>query len=451
MKIKFWGGVGEVTGSNHLLEDQNTKILIDCGMFQGTDQAFEKNSADFSYDPREIEGVLITHAHIDHIGRLPKLVKDGFDKTIYSTAPTKDMAYQLLLDSYAVMTKNFENKNMVIYNEADIAKTMSLWKVVSYHHKFSINNFEIEYIDAGHILGSASLYISSGDKNIIFSGDLGNVPSPMIKDTEYFTKLADYALLESTYGARIHESAPNRKQLLRDYILDAVRKKSVLLIPAFAMERTQELLYEINEMAEKKEIPKVPIFVDSSLSIRLTKIYDQYSTDPNFFDQEAIGLIKKGDDIFNFPGLKYTPTVEESKAINDFPAPKVIIASSGMGEGGRVIHHEVRYLPDPNATILFVGFQAYGSKGRQVLDGAEKIQILGQEVLINAQVKMIGGYSAHADQPLLMKWAKETNHNLKKIFITHGDLDQAQILAKKVSDELGIETIIPGFGQTIEL
>ncbi len=451
MKIKFWGATGEVTGSNYLLEDQGTKILIDCGMFQGSDEAWEKNLSDFNYNPSEIEALLVTHAHVDHIGRIPKLVHDGFNGDIFSTAPTKDLAYEILLDSHGIMTRKIASKDLLPYDINDINQAMSQWQTIAYHQKFSIKNFAIEYFDAGHILGSGSIKITSGDKTIVFSGDIGNVPSPIVKDPEYFYQ-TDWALLESLYGARIHNDALNRKSLLRDIIIDTVNRKSVLLIPAFAMERTQELLYELNELVNQKQLPSVPIFVDSALGIRLTAIYSKYSRDPSFFDQEAIKLEKSGDNVFDFPGLKYAISVDDSKKINDVLPPKVIIASSGMGEGGRIIHHQVRYLPNPNNIILFIGFQAHGTKGRQILEGAPKINVLGQDIDVRAQIKSIGGYSAHADQPQLIKWAEGLNKNrLKNIFIVHGEPEQSEILAKLLQDKLGLKTIKPAYGQTIDL
>jgi len=451
MKIKFWGASGEVTGSNYFLEDQGTKVLIDCGMFQGNDESMEKNLSDFNYNPNEIEALLVTHAHVDHIGRIPKLIHDGFKGPIFSTAPTKDLAYEILLDSYEIMVKKMVGNDLLPYDTNDINQAMSQWSTVSYHQKFSIKNFAIEYCDAGHILGSGSIKITSGSQTIIFSGDIGNVPSPIVKDPESFSK-TDWALIESTYGARIHENVRNRKNLLKDIIVDTVNRKGVLLIPAFAMERTQELLYELNELVNQGQLPTVPIFVDSALGVRLTSIYNKYSQDPAFFDTEAIKLEKSGDDIFDFPGLKYAISVDDSKKINDAPAPKVIIASSGMGEGGRIIHHEVRYLPDPNNTVLFVGFQAVGTRGRQILEGAPKINVLDQDIEVKAQIKSIGGYSAHADQLQLIAWAKKIDKNqLKNIFIVHGDHDQAEVLAKLLQNELGFKTIMPVYGQTIDL
>ena len=245
MKIKFWGATGEVTGSNYLLEDQGTKILIDCGMFQGENGSWEKNFSDFNYNPSEIEALLITHAHVDHIGRVPKLIHDGFKGTIYSTAPTKDLAYEILLDSREIMLRKLANQRPMPYEIDDINQSMTLWKTKPYHQKFSIKNFEIEYFDAGHILGSGSIKITSGDQTIIFSGDIGNMPAPIVKDPEHFHQ-TDWVVMESLYGARIHDDVPNRKMMLRDVIIDTVNRKSVLLIPAFAMERTQELLYELN-------------------------------------------------------------------------------------------------------------------------------------------------------------------------------------------------------------
>ncbi|MFA6136240.1 MAG: MBL fold metallo-hydrolase [Candidatus Paceibacterota bacterium] len=450
MRLHFLGGAGEVTGSNYLLDSGEEKILIDCGLHQGSGESERKNSEKFDFDPKQIKAVFITHTHIDHIGRIPQLVKKGFSGFIYSTAPTKDAAYELLLDNHHLMERSDSSTKEVIYDLEDLDKSMSLWKTLGYHEKIKLGKFEIELYNSGHILGSACIKIICDGKTIVFSGDLGNVPAPLVKDTEYIDG-ADYALVESTYGNRIHESANERKSILEDLIEDTVKSGGTLLIPAFAMERTQELLYELNDLVENGRIPKVPIFIDSPLAIKLTSIYEKYIHNSEFFDDEAINLFKSKDEIFNFSGLKFTLTTEQSKEINNVPPPKVIIAGSGMSQGGRILHHEMRYLSDPKNTILFVGFQTQGSMGRAIIEGAPSVKIMGEIIPIRCHVKAIGGYSAHADQPLLLKWVESMKDSLKKVFVVQGELDQAIPLAEKIRSEIAVDAVIPKIGEVAEL
>ncbi|KKQ23396.1 MAG: RNA-metabolising metallo-beta-lactamase [Candidatus Wolfebacteria bacterium GW2011_GWC1_37_10] len=449
MKLTFYGAARMVTGANYLLEGRKTKILIDCGLCQGGSFCDKRNFEPFPYNPKEIDAVLITHSHIDHTGRLPLLYKAGFGGKIFSTRPTKEFSEHLLIDSEHILNK--ENNSQELYSLEDIDKTMELWDGVRYREKFKIKEFEIEFFDAGHILGSSFIKVSSEDgKSIVFSGDLGNVATPIVKDTEIIPE-ADYAVIESTYGNRIHEDLEIRKDLLENIAEETIKARGVLLIPAFAMERTQELLYELNELAENGRIPKAPIFIDSPLAIKLTAVYKKYSQNPDYYDKESLDLMKGGDAIFDFPGLKFTLTTEQSKEINDVAAPKIIIAGSGMSQGGRILHHEVRYLPDKKSAILFIGYQANGSLGRQILNGAKKVKILGQEVEVNCKIKNISGYSAHADQKKLVDWLRPARRNLKKVFVVQGEEDQSIPLAQKIIDELAVEAEVPLRGDSFEL
>lgn len=447
MKLTFHGGVGMVTGANYLLESGNQKILVDCGLFQGSSFSEELNYKPFPYDPREIAAVFVTHSHIDHIGRLPKLYKEGFRGPVFSTAPSKDFAEFLLLDSEHLLQEESDSRQLPdLYGKEDIAGLMNIWQTVDYRQPFKIGAFEIEFYDAGHVLGSGSIVISAENKKIVFSGDLGNVPAPLIKSTDY-PKNADYALMETTYGNRVHEQLAKRKDLLEDLIEETAQKGGVLMIPAFALERTQELLFEINELVENGRIPALPVFIDSPLAIKLTTIYEKYSGDLQYFNREAVNLKKSGDQIFNFPGLRMTLTTEQSKEINSVPAPKVVIAGAGMSNGGRILHHELRYLSDPNSAILFIGYQAEGSLGRKILDGAPTVRIMGQDVPVRCKIRVIDGYSAHADQPQLLKWLEEMRFGLRKVFLVQGEKKEIDPLQNKIRDELAIATEAPSLGE----
>ena len=440
-----------VTGANYLLETSDkkhaTRILIDCGLHQGSAYCESHNFETFPYKPEEVSAVFVTHAHIDHIGRLPQLYRAGFRGQIFSTPPTKDSGEILLLDSEHILREEARKKKKPpIYEIPDVVKTVGLWQKRSYHEKIRVGEIEAEFYDAGHILGSASVMIYAEGKKIIFSGDLGNAPAPLIKPAGVISG-ADYALIESVYGGRVHEEKKARKDELEDLIEEAVKAGGALMIPSFALERTQELLMELNELVEGGRIPRVPVFIDSPLAIRLTAVYQKYSRDPAYFNEEAIKTIESGDAIFNFPGLKMTLTSAESKEINNIPPPKIIVAGAGMSNGGRILHHERRYLSDPKSAILFLGFQARGSLGREILEGAGSVRIFGEEVPVRCRIKAIGGYSAHADQPQLLKWLGPMRGSLKKVFIVQGEEEQSLPLAQKIKDELAIEAVIPAMGE----
>lgn len=451
MKITFYGGAQIVTGSNYLLEVGGLRIIVDCGMFQGSSDAEMRNYEKFAYDPSLVNYVFLTHSHADHTGRLPKLYKEGFRGVVYATPPTLDMTWIALPDNLALLTSEAKkSQHEALFSQDDLIGIMGLAKGVGYGTPIDLGpGVQAILHDAGHILGSTIVEIRAEGKRIYFSGDLGNPPTPLLRPFEYPVD-ADYIVIESAYGNRIHEDRATRREELRSVVKDTITRGGVLMIPSFAIERTQELLFELNNMHNEKEIPDVPIFVDSPLAIKLTEVYQKY---PDYFNKDAVYLISFGDDLFNFPGLQYMRTTEESKQINDVPRPKIIIAGSGMSTGGRILHHEHRYLPDPNSTILFIGFQAQGTLGRRILDGAKSVKILGEAVPVNSRIKAIGGYSAHADQPTLMKWLAQgaAGGHLKQVFVVQGEIESADTLALRVTQQLGVPAMAPTPGQEVEL
>lgn len=477
--IQFCGGVGEPTGSNFLFEEPSgKKILIDCGLLQGKKVAEDKNREPFSYDPKSIDALFVTHAHIDHIGRIPKLVHDGFRGVIYSTPPTREISELMLLDSMGVLAKeaNHDQKEP-IYTEADVRAAMNLWQTKGYHQTIVIGEASFILRDAGHILGSSMVEITVGDNprgiphgispkreagglfhgggqgpiprgtKFLFTGDLGNSPAPLLRDTEKITDI-DYLVMESVYGDRNHEDRDIRKNLLEDAIEDTIKSDGVLMIPAFSLERTQELLYELNDLVEHGRIPEVQIFIDSPLAINVTAVYKKFE---DYFNAEARHVIKTGDDIFKFKGLRFTLTTEDSKAIKEVPPPKIILAGSGMSNGGRIIHHEKNYLSDPKSTLLIIGYQIPGSLGRILQDGGKNVRILGEDISVNAKVKSIHGYSAHKDSEHLVEFVSTAADSIKKVFVVLGEPKASAFLAQRLRDYLGLSAVIPNLNERVEI
>ncbi len=455
MKLSFFGGAKTVTGSSYFLETNGLKILIDCGLFQGSFSLEKKNFEPFPFSVKDLDYVLITHAHIDHIGRLPKLVNQGFQGKILATPPTVDFVEPMLLDSQGLLEKETERHNLeLLYTREDVKKCVGYFEKAEYDQKIKLGKgVECIFREAGHILGSAVIELNSQSQKedkkikIVFSGDLGNPPVPLLRRPAVIHS-ADYMVVESAYGNRIHEGREERQNLLEDVIESTISQKGVLLIPSFALERTQELLYTLNLLIENARIPHVPIFIDSPLAIKLTEIYRRYS---KYFNQEASYLINSGDDLFKFRGLKVCRTVEESKSINNVNPPKVIIAGAGMSTGGRILHHELRYLPKSKTTFLIICYQAKGTLGRKIFQGAKKVKILGQEIPVRAKIKAIGGYSAHADQIQLFNWVKNSHRSLKKVFIVQGEEESSMALRQIIRDHLGIEAEVPAPNETVEL
>jgi len=447
-KITFCSGTGSVTGANFLIEVDGKKILVDCGLIQGVNFADNLNWDPFLYDPKKIDILFVTHVHEDHIGRIPKLIHEGFKGKIYSTIPSKSLAGPIFEDTINILSKSKEYSLDKIYSEENIKKALSLWEGVEYHEKIKITeNLEVSFLNAGHILGSAMIEFLYNKKKIVFTGDLGNSPSPILPDCERITD-ADYLIMESVYGDRNHESRYDRKDMLEDVIEANVKRKGTLMIPTFSLERTQELLFEINDLIEKGSIPLVPFFLDSPLAIRLTDIYRKFES---YLNEEALNLIRSGKDIFVFPGLQPTLEAAQSRTIQRMPNPKIIIAGSGMSAGGRIVHHEKQYLPDPNNTLLLTGYQSVGSPGRLIQEGIKTVHIYGEDVTVRARVVTIHGYSGHKDSTALLNFVEDTQETLRKVFVVMGEPKSSMFLVQKIRDNLGIEARMPEAEESVSL
>jgi len=391
---------------------------------------------------------------------LPKLIKDGFQGKIFAIEPTIGFAQLMLEDSQKILHKKAVRKGIIEKIDGQqIKKIMRMFQKVEYKKQIELNKeISVCFREAGHVLGSASIEVNVMDRirqrrtKIVFSGDLGYNHAPIVRDPAHIES-DDYVIIESTYGDRIHEVKETCQHLLENIVEETITRGGVLMIPSFALERTQRLLYHFNELVENNRIPQISIFIDSPLAIKLTRVYKQYS---QYYDKEAKFLIKSGDDIFNFPGLKLTLTTKESKAINQVATPKIIIAGSGMSQGGRIIHHERRYLSDPKNTLLFVTYQVQGTLGRKILQGADQVKILGESIFIKAEIKRIDGYSSHADQKGLIDWLTDIKklsspNQIKKVFICHGAKKSSLALSQKIKSDLNLSTEIPEIGQIIEL
>ncbi|MFZ6015064.1 MAG: MBL fold metallo-hydrolase RNA specificity domain-containing protein [Patescibacteria group bacterium] len=449
MKITPLGAAREVTGSCYYIETKKAKVLVDCGAFQGSAFAQAKNFQEFAFNPKELDAVFVTHAHLDHTGRLPQLYKRGYKGQIYLTSPTKDLTRLILEDAEEIMQENFvRNYSPKLFDREDVDNCLRQMKSISDKTAICVKDLEIKYHNAGHILGSSFIQIKEkGNGTATFSGDLGNVNTPILRQKTPLNS-TDALFIESTYGNRIHEDEKTRWKILETAIKNTIKKGGVLLIPAFAIERTQELLYELNHLVENRLIPFVDIYMDSPMADKATGVFQKYES---YYSKKAMDLIASGDKLFDFPGLKITKTRDESKTINQAKWPKVIIAGAGMMNGGRILHHLIRYLGDKKSTLLIIGYQAEGTLGRHLYRGEKLVHILDEAIEVKANVVCIGGYSAHADQQMLIDWINTAPNPPGHVYCTHGEEDASAALATRITKDLGIPADVPRNGETINI
>lgn len=442
-KLTFLGASGEVTGSSYLLTGTDDRqILIDFGMFQGTDDLVAMNYKPLDFDPSNLSAVLLTHAHLDHCGRLPLLAMTGFKGKIYMTAPTFDLIDVILTDAAKIAQEKMDYPPL--YSPEDVVKVLQMVEVVAYEQELNVDSFAITFKDAGHILGSASIEIIDTDnKKIVFSGDLGNTPEDIIKPAVYIDN-ADIVVMETTYGNATHPGEDTSKILMEE-INNVEDVGGVLLIPAFSLERTQEILHRIHHLKHEGKVrADTPVFMDSPMGIRATEIFKTFR---EFYNEE---MQSHKDDPFSFEGLATTIEARDSKEIIKAMEPKVIIAGSGMLTGGRILQHAINYLPLKTTTILFVGYQAEETLGRKIVNGAKKVKIYDKTVEIRASVRAIATMSSHADEPKLLKWLEHIK-GVKKVFLTHGDTDQRRTFAQLIKTKGYHDVILPMNGQEHDL
>ena len=471
MKIKFCGADRTVTGSQHLLEIDGKKILLDCGLYQGKREPAFKVNRHFPFDPAEIHCVVLSHAHMDHSGNLPTLYRKGFRGDIYTTTASRDLCAIMLQDSAHIQTRDVEyvNKKRAkkgqepfnpLYGFDEVRDTMKLFKAVSYRKEFFIDGFNgnvgVTFNDAGHILGSAQVHLNINDKGkkikFGFTGDMGRFHLPILRDPEFMGNV-NYVISESTYGGRIHDNAYGMEKQIEGAVKEAISRGGKIIVPAFSVGRTQEIVYTLSKLFEKKAFPRFPIFVDSPLS---THVSDVFKIHHECFDKETSELLTKGVDVFGFSNLTYTQSVEESKALNSIKGPCMIISASGMCEAGRILHHLANNIEDPRTTILIIGFMAPDTLGRRLVESRDKdnpeVRIFGDEYKVKAKVVVLNSFSAHADKNELMTYFRQFDKSqLEQIYLVHGDYDQQQAFQKSLSENGFKDVLIPKKLEEVEI
>ena len=473
MKITFLGATKTVTGSNFLVEAAGKKFIVDCGMYQGQAQDEWENSAPFEFSVHEIDFMLLTHAHIDHSGRIPKLYNEGFRNKIYATKATCDLCSIMLPDSGHIQEMEIEWRNRKrmrkgllpeppLYTAEQAIKALEVFEPIKYDEIIEIDeNIHVRFNDAGHMLGSAIIEVWANENGkttkAVFTGDLGNNDIPLLSSPTMIDS-ADYLVMESTYGGRLHMRNDDKAELFLNIVSETLDKGGTVVIPSFAVGRTQEILYELNNLKDRDKgeeferkyqtLMKAPVYVDSPLAISATEIFKK---NMELFDEETQQFMKQGDNPLEFPGLQFTRTAEESKELNEKKEASIVISASGMCEIGRIKHHLKHNLWNPNSTILFVGYQAPGTLGRKIVDGAKTVKIFGEEIAVNARIEYIEGYSGHADQEWLLNFVYSFITKPKTIFLVHGEPEGQVILKQKIQGSTEIPVVIPEYGEQYEL
>lgn len=473
MKITFLGATKIVTGSNFLVEAAGKKFLVDCGLYQGKAELEEQNYREFDYTPAEIDFMLLTHAHIDHSGRIPKLYNDGFKGPIYAHKATCDLCQIMLPDSGHIqeMEAEWKNKKRLrkgqptrgpLYTAEDALKCMEIFVPVKYDEIIQVSeDIYVRFNDAGHMLGSSTIEIwakeNGKETKAVFSGDLGNNDIPLLSEPTMIDN-CDYLVMESTYGSRLHIRNDQKAELFLKIVSETIDNGGTVVIPSFAVGRTQEILYEINKIKENRHdeeflreyrtLMKVPVYVDSPLAISATQVFKE---NMDLFEDEVKEEMERGNNPLEFPGLKFTQTADESKALNESDEPSIIISASGMCDVGRIKHHLKHNIWNPKSTILFVGYQAPGTLGYEIVNGAKKVTIFGEEFAVNARIEYIEGYSGHADQEWLMNFVYSFYNKPKHIFLVHGEEESQEVLRNKILENTGIGVTIPEYGETYQL
>jgi metallo-beta-lactamase family protein len=465
MSISFLGAAQNVTGSRYLLEHGGLRILVDCGLYQER-EFLARNWDRFPVPPKSIDLILLTHAHLDHSGFLPRLVRNGFRGKVYSTQATCEIAKIALLDSARLLTEDAEFKRkrhakegrkgpypeVPLYTEKDAYDSMPLCTPVRYEEPVTIaDGIEATYHDAGHILGASHVSLTVEDagvkRTILFSGDIGRWDKPILRDPTVLEE-ADYVIMESTYGNRDHEDPKDIDAMLEDVVRSTGKRGGNICIPSFAIGRTQEVLYHLNELLVEDRIPSCDVFIDSPMAVRVTEVFKHHR---ELFDQEMLKYLREGHSPFSFPELKMVTTVKESKAINAIKKGALIIAGSGMCTGGRIKHHLFQNISRPESTVLFVGYQAIGTLGRHIVDGAREVRIFGQKHQVKAKITQIHGFSAHADRGELLRWVSGLKAAPRSVFVTHGEPEAAKAFADLLKQEKGWSTSVPQYEDRVEL
>ncbi|MGZ3769476.1 MAG: MBL fold metallo-hydrolase RNA specificity domain-containing protein [Bdellovibrio sp.] len=451
MEIGFLGGTGTVTGSKFLVHDNGTRILIDCGMFQGLKELRLLNWNGFPFNPKDINAVVLTHSHLDHSGSLPLLRRKGFQGPIYCTEPTKEITKITLLDSAKIQEEDAEYANrkgfskhhpaLALYTVEDVENTLPQLKAQKLHEKFQVGSLTIEFFGAGHILGASSVTVSNGKKTICFSGDLGPSKDPLMWPPEPPPE-CDFVVMETTYGNRDHSTVPS-KQILKDCILNIAKSKGVLLIPSFAIGRAQNLLYEIVSLKRAGEVPaQIPVYFNSPMGQEVSKLYEEFAQFQRLGPGQFAEIMSE---------IHVVKTADESKALNKQTGPMIIIAASGMLTGGRVLHHLKAFAPNPENIILLAGYQSAGTRGWSLLNGSKDLKVHGTYIDINCKVVPSDSFSAHADRTGLLNWLKSAANKPEKVFLVHGENAASDELRRRIHDQLGWEVVIPKMNQIINI